>query len=161
MGDVVVAPHSELLNQGIGLTNRLRGRVPIVSSLDDAELPPENQRTDCLSGAPENSAGRKDEGWIQSCVSSESIPDFSQIRHKDMQVISLINLPLWNRARWSGTLYIFDRDDEEYPPIMALGFRDGASGQQIFREWREQIGEVDERSRLRISIVTGIDRRFP
>jgi hypothetical protein len=42
-----------------------------------------------------------------------------------------------------------------------LGFRDPEAAKQIFREWRGKLGEIDEEEQLRVTVVTGIDRRNP
>jgi hypothetical protein len=47
------------------------------------------------------------------------------------------------------------------PPGLGLIFKDGAAGRAIFEELREKIGREDNDDRLRISIVTGIDKKVP
>ena len=44
---------------------------------------------------------------------------------------------------------------------MGLGFENGAAGRQIFEAWRKKLGHSDEENRIRISIITGIDRDHP
>jgi hypothetical protein len=49
--------------------------------------------------------------------------------------------------------------DEE--PSLALAFKDGDTGREIFRELIEKVGTEDKQDRLRISIITGVSRAFP
>ena len=84
--------------------------------------------------------------------------DIDNLKHKDRRVISFINLPLWDKAEWQATAYIC------YPgstPILVLGFRNPDAAKQIFKELRSKIGEIDKEEQLRVSIITGIDKRYP
>ena len=90
----------------------------------------------------------------------KELRDRSGIKHSDRRVFSLINMPLWDRANWRATLYIWSESlDEE--PLLALAFADSDCGQAIFREWRTKLGKFDDRERLRVSIITGIDKTHP
>ncbi len=80
------------------------------------------------------------------------------LKHKDRQIVSLINIPLWNKAQWRATAYIC------FPgqiPIIVLGFKDIEAGKLIFKEWRNRFGELDEKDEIRISVVTGISKKNP
>ena len=78
--------------------------------------------------------------------------------HADRRVLSPINIPLWDRAKWQATGFSWVRNE---PPFLMLGFYDYESGKAIFREWRKLYGPVDERDALRITIVREIDRNDP
>jgi hypothetical protein len=86
--------------------------------------------------------------------------DTSNLKHKDRKVLSLINIPLWNRAEWSGTIYAFVPNSEQ-PPIVGLAFKDASAGKSIFEAWRSKLGRIDDEERLRISIIKGIDAADP
>jgi hypothetical protein len=86
--------------------------------------------------------------------------DRSLTKHSDRRVFSLINMPLWDRAKWFATLYIWS-ENPDAEPFLALAFADSDSGQAIFREWRTKLGKIDDRERLRVSIITGIDKAHP
>lgn len=87
--------------------------------------------------------------------------DRSSLKHTDRQVSSIINIPLWNKAKWGGILYVVALDDINEGPGLGLGFKDGMAGKNIFKELRQKLGPEDKDDRLRISIITGIDRRNP
>ena len=88
-------------------------------------------------------------------------PDTSQLKHTDRRVLSPIDLPLWDRAKWRATLFLHYPSYPYPPPVLALGFKDGQAGQAIFRAWRERWGERDENDALRVAIIRGISKRNP
>jgi hypothetical protein len=90
----------------------------------------------------------------------EELLDRSSLKHSSRRVSSLINMALWDRAKWSGVMYVWSADPEE-EPFLSLGFKDGDAGRAIFRELIERLGTEDEQDRLRISIITGVSKAFP
>jgi hypothetical protein len=80
------------------------------------------------------------------------------LKHKDRRVLSLINIPIWDKAEWCGTAYLWHPD---VTPTLSLGFGKPELGKQIFKELRAKLGEIDEKEHLRITIVTGVDRKHP
>lgn len=90
----------------------------------------------------------------------EELFDFGRIKHSKIQVMSLINLPLWDEAGWRGVLYLVPVDLDELP-IMALAFSDSRPAREIFEEWRVKLGEVDTDEQLRVAVITGIHKDNP
>ena len=86
--------------------------------------------------------------------------DIHNIKHTEIESITLIRDALWEPAGWSATGYATAIDDST-PPILALLFKDQQAARQIFREWRQELGAEDEKDRLRISIIRGIDQKSP
>jgi len=72
----------------------------------------------------------------------------------------LINIPLWEAAKWRATLYGAS-DHPDAPPILALGFKNETPARHIFRDWLERMGKIDSEERIRVSIITGIDKKNP
>jgi hypothetical protein len=64
----------------------------------------------------------------------------------------LINIPLWDKARWKAVGFGYD---PSRIPFVALVFTDGDAGIKIFNEWREVLGEVDDHDALRIAFIEG------
>jgi hypothetical protein len=83
------------------------------------------------------------------------------LKHSARMVSSVINIPLWDKAGWRGVFYIVAMYDLDEPPGLGLIFKDGAAGRSIFEELRKKLGSEDADDRLRISIITGIDKDDP
>lgn len=80
--------------------------------------------------------------------------------HDQIETISLIRGRLWDRAGWTGTAFV-TYPVNEYPPVFALIFSDREAGREIFVHWREELGTVDSRERMRLVVVRGIDKAHP
>jgi hypothetical protein len=80
------------------------------------------------------------------------------LKHKDYKILSLINIPLWEKAKWRATAYMYHPESN---PILVLCFKNPEAAKQIFKEWRSKLGQVDEDEQLRVSIITGIDKKHP
>ncbi|MFC1823172.1 hypothetical protein ACFL9T_10730 [Thermodesulfobacteriota bacterium] len=82
------------------------------------------------------------------------------LKHPQRRVFSLINTPLWNKAKWKATVYLHF-PDANIPPLIAFGFKNERAGRAIFKEWQNRLGQVDKDELLRIAIIKGIDRKNP
>jgi hypothetical protein len=82
------------------------------------------------------------------------------LKHSAIRVASLIDLPLWDMARWHAALFAFSPEPFAMP-YLAFGFRDAEAARQIFEGLRAKLSDVDKEEQLRISIITGIDRLHP
>lgn len=82
--------------------------------------------------------------------------------HRDMRVMSPINLPLWDKAKWKGTGVALQQvPGEVVPPMMALTFENFDAGRKIFRGWRRKVGAENRDGWLSVTVVTGIERERP
>jgi hypothetical protein len=81
-------------------------------------------------------------------------------KHSQRQIVSLIDIPLWNRASWRATMFYRDPDQAPFP-ILAVAFEDRVAARQIFKGLISQLGAVDKDNRLRIMIVRGIAKDDP
>ena len=88
----------------------------------------------------------------------DNLFDFDKIRHKDRKILSIINPPLWDKAKWIATGFL---GDEEEAPILAICFENKEAANQIFKEWMEKVGVIDNNDQIRISFVTGISKNHP
>ena len=73
-------------------------------------------------------------------------------------VSSLIDIEMWNKAKWKGTAFAYNPFDENDIPILGFGFEDPDYGKLIFNAISNRIGEIDIFEKLRISIVTDVDK---
>jgi hypothetical protein len=69
-----------------------------------------------------------------------------------MYLTGPIDIGLWNRARWSGAIFMWAPD---LPPVLGLAFQDAAAGREIFETWRERYGERDAYEELRVAVIEG------
>ena len=84
--------------------------------------------------------------------------EIERIRHTDRRVLSPIDIPLWDRAKWRGTLFVC------FPhavPILAIAFEDGEAGEAIFRAWKNRWRDEEKNEALRLAIITGVSKRNP
>lgn len=90
----------------------------------------------------------------------DGLVDIDNLKHKNRRVISLINIPLWNEAEWIASVF-FLSDDTERIPVLGLGFKNADAGKKIFKDWQNKLSKTDEKEQLRVSIITGIDKKRP
>jgi hypothetical protein len=86
--------------------------------------------------------------------------DREKTKHTERKVLALVDIPLWDKAKWKAVLYIWPAE-MDFEPWMALGFEDGAAAKAIFEGWRAKLGSIDNGERIRISILTGVDSSNP
>lgn len=87
--------------------------------------------------------------------------DFRQQSHASMKVVSVIRIPLWDRAHWNGTAYATSVRPSQHVPTMGLLFGNPEVGAEIFACWRQEMGEEDKEGRLRVLLIRGIDKAQP
>jgi hypothetical protein len=68
------------------------------------------------------------------------------------------NMQLWDRAKWSGVGFIFDKWLRE-PPVLALLFRNVQDGKNIVKEWKER--QAEGKLGIEIQILKGINKDHP
>ncbi|HFK9515971.1 TPA: hypothetical protein ACIR4Z_001750 [Pseudomonas aeruginosa] len=84
------------------------------------------------------------------------------LRHRDVMVMSPINLPLWDKAKWKGTAVALPQvPGEVVPPFMGLAFENFDAGKKIFRGWRKKVGAENRDGWLSVTVITGIRRDRP
>jgi len=90
----------------------------------------------------------------------EELNDYERLSHHSMKAFSLINMSLWNDAGWRGTGYEYAIEVSELPRLI-LTFEKGEIGIKIFKEWVDEMGYVDKKERLMVTIIKGINRDTP
>lgn len=89
-----------------------------------------------------------------------AVPEFRAQRHKDIEIVSIINVPLWDAARWKGTMFLTS-PSPDVPPVLALWFEDEAAASKIMSGLQSKFGPIDEREQISVSIITGVDAENP
>ncbi len=98
-------------------------------------------------GAPKFGKGRMPEGMI----------DPEAMRHGDMKIRTPIDMPLWDKAGWTGVAY---QVGGGMPPVAALMFTDRDAAGAIFEGLREKYGDDDPKA-LRVAIVKNLSKANP
>ena len=84
--------------------------------------------------------------------------DIGKVRHDEVETHSIINVPLWDNAKWSGFGVL-------YHPSIGLGitisFSEIKYGIKIFDEWKEKFGDSDKLNNIKITIIKGVNRDNP
>ena len=86
--------------------------------------------------------------------------DVEAMKHRDRRVHSLINISAWDKAGWQGIAYVTPPENIALPVISFI-FADRDAAGRIFAAWRDELGQDDHHDRLRISILTGVDKNNP
>ena len=132
--------------------------------------------TDWIKQEDQNYPVLRNEPWRKAAASNPVMPakrpefgtglpptelmDRERLRHTDRRLLSPIDAPLWDRAKWRGTMFAYFPDSDA-PPVLGIGFEDGEAGEAIFRGWKNKWGDEDENDDLRLTIITGVSKRNP
>jgi hypothetical protein len=84
--------------------------------------------------------------------------DKSRLKHTERKTMSPIDVSLWDRAKWCGTLF---GEAEGQPPFLGIIFENGKIGQSIFESWRERWKPEEADDALRVAIITGVSKLYP
>ena len=87
-----------------------------------------------------------------------SLKDKSRIKHTDHRVLSPIDIALWDRANWRGTLFAWP---VRGLPMIGIGFDNEETGKVIFENWRKQLGDEDKNDVVRVAIIRGLSKSRP
>jgi len=79
---------------------------------------------------------------------------------KSMFFSSIIDVELWNSAKWNGMVFIGDRDRQS-PPIVAFMFEHPKYGREIFSRLKKQFGDIDVEEEIRLSFIEEISKTSP
>lgn len=81
---------------------------------------------------------------------------FDPKERKSLFFTSVIDVDLWDKAKWKGIVFISD-PSLKVPPIIGFLFTHGKYGDQIFSDLKERFTHKDEKDELRISIIEKIN----
>lgn len=94
----------------------------------------------------------------QEGIFENSSNTFTQSRHDENKVISIIQDKFWNKATWKGFGPFFA------PHIgfgLFLAFENGDAGKAIFEDWIKRFGKEDKNDIIKITIIKGVNKRNP
>jgi hypothetical protein len=79
---------------------------------------------------------------------------------KSMFFSSIIDVDLWNEAKWKGMAFV-GTNDLTSPPIACFYFNNEEKGREIFRNLRKQFGEIDYKNEIRLCFIEDISTASP
>lgn len=79
---------------------------------------------------------------------------------KTLFFTSIIDIELWNEARWKGTAFLSDPSLEK-APIIGFVFEDNEKGEEIFSDLKERFGDTDSSEEIRLSFIKEISSARP
>lgn len=74
---------------------------------------------------------------------------------KSMFFSSIIDIDLWNEAKWKGMAFFSDPGLKD-PPIACFLFENEVAGEKIFGALKERFGESDDAEEIRLSFIEDI-----
>jgi hypothetical protein len=86
--------------------------------------------------------------------------NFKNIRHDEIKVSSIIDINLWNKAKWKGFGFCLLPVPQEAVGII-IAYENFESGQKIFEKWINKFGLVDKNNNIRVAIIKGVDKNNP
>lgn len=77
--------------------------------------------------------------------------------HSNMQSYSIINIRLWDEAKWSGCVFgMFS-----YIPFIGFMFENFDAGKEIFSQWIDLLGREDKNNTIKLTVIKGISNNNP
>lgn len=89
---------------------------------------------------------------------STNYPNQQQIKHSDIENVSIIKLHLWDQAAWKGVMYYVPPNR---PPILALMFENKPASEEIFKDWQKRFSREDKDEVIRLAMLRGISKKNP
>ena len=83
--------------------------------------------------------------------------DLERVPHNKRKVFSIIDVPHWDKASWTGFGFFADN----FGLGVFLAFENETEGKKIFDGWINRFGKIDEDEQIKITIIKGVDRRNP
>jgi len=85
--------------------------------------------------------------------------DYKEKRHDKIKTESIIDMELWDKAKWSATGSVFDPSSGFLGLIIV--YKDIEAGKKIFDNWIKRFGKIDEKESIKISIIKGTSQNNP
>lgn len=93
-------------------------------------------------------------------IIEEKTDELKPKERKSMFVSSIIDVDLWNEAKWSGMAFVSDPSLQN-PPIACFMFANEEAGEKIFQNLKKDFGHIDSQEEIRLCFIEGISPRAP
>ena len=84
--------------------------------------------------------------------------DIEEIGHNKIKTHTIINMSLWDKAKWKGFGFTFDPKDGIG---IFLAFENASSAKKIFDEWINRVGNIDKKELIKVTIIKGVQKEHP
>jgi len=84
--------------------------------------------------------------------------DIEEIAHNKVSTHTVIDVELWDKAKWKGFGFAFHPLKGIY---LVIVFEKIEYGIKIFDKWINKLGEIDKNDLINITIIKGIDKNNP
>lgn len=101
---------------------------------------------------------RKEDKVYQSKNTVETQEEHFANKQDNRIITDIIDIPLWDKAKWKGCGYMIDRLFQD-PPIMMLMFQNIDAGKKILEQWEEQFRK--QQLFVNLTIITGVENDNP
>lgn len=91
-------------------------------------------------------------------IAAEGLRENETLKHGDYHIQSLIKSRVWDLAKWNGVIFL---QPFHGIPVLCLQFANTKEGGDVFKDLAEKVGNIDERGRLKLSIIKGISSTNP
>lgn len=91
----------------------------------------------------------------------EDFLEDTPLKHSAYQTLSMVDIELWQEAGWKGVGFALRPYPPIAPPFLGLLFRNGDAGRRIFENWISDVGRADVNEKIRIVILTGVEKSNP
>jgi tetratricopeptide (TPR) repeat protein len=85
--------------------------------------------------------------------------DKDKTKHKDIEITSVINVALWDKAKWGATGFMYWPPD--ITPGLMIGYKEIEYGEKIFRGWNRFISDGNLDDLIDVTIIKGINKKYP
>jgi hypothetical protein len=90
----------------------------------------------------------------------EDAESLTEKSRKTMFISSIIDLELWDKAKWKGIAFASD-PSLKTPPIIGFVFEDEKYGNKIFSNLKTRFGDIDKKEEIRLSLINNISGTNP
>lgn len=85
--------------------------------------------------------------------------DLEAVSHQNIDIVSIINIPLWGKAKWQGMQFAFIPENGTL--VLSPMFAVKNASMEIFDEWISKVGHKDRQDIIKIGIIKGVDKNNP
>lgn len=88
----------------------------------------------------------------------KNLKNLENLTHDEMFTNDIINIDLWDRAKWKAILYLRHPNDT-LPPALGLAFLKPEFGKIIFEDWIDKFGKNNTKNHISIAIIRKVNAK--